>query len=95
VPTFERLPRFDRDWAELDRHSQDRFREIIARFAADLGDGAARPLLPVTAIAGAPGVLEMTFASDARATISVAAQPGQAPHVIWRRIGSGAARQAA
>lgn len=91
MPTFERLPRFDRDWEALDPTSQARFREAVARFADELRTGTSRPMLPVSAIAGAPGVLEMTFASHARATISVAMAPGRGPHVVWRRIGVDAA----
>lgn len=87
MPTFERLPRFDRDWEALDPTSQAHFREEVARFADELRAGGSRPMLPVAAIAGAPGVLEMAFAADARATISVAMTPGRGPHVIWRRIG--------
>lgn len=95
MPTFERLPRFDRDWETLDPGSRDRFREAVAHLAVELREGSPRKGVPVTAIQGAPGVLELAFASGGRATISVARGPGPAPHVIWRRIGTIAAlRQA-
>ena len=48
-----------------------------------------RPALRVRELAGCPGVFEVTWSEDGRATFSYGAErvPGE-PHVIWRQIGS-------
>ncbi len=48
-----------------------------------------RPSLRVKGVQGRPGVFEMTWAPDGRATWQYGPQllPGE-PHVIWRRIGT-------
>jgi hypothetical protein len=64
-------------------------RTAVEKFVADLGSGRFRRGLRVKAIQGAPGIFEMTWAANGRATFEYGeeAQPGQ-PHVIWRRIGA-------
>ncbi|MEO7119366.1 MAG: hypothetical protein ABIZ34_10385 [Candidatus Limnocylindrales bacterium] len=88
MPTFERTARFDRDWAGLDPDDQARFRVVVRRFVADLGSGRFRPGLRVTGVQGAPGIFEMTWASDGRATFQFGPKVGSVPHVTWRRIGT-------
>jgi hypothetical protein len=41
MPTYERLPRFDRDLAGLSRRERRAFRAAVEKFVADLerGDG--------------------------------------------------------
>lgn len=39
MPTFERLPRFDKDWAGLSPAEQQRFRRAVASFITDLSAG--------------------------------------------------------
>jgi len=92
MPTFETLPRFDRDWKNLTSHQQALFRKVVLEaFVPDLiaPDRPFRPGLRVKAVAAHPGVFEMTWDNDGRATFSYGAErlPGQ-PHVIWRRIGT-------
>ena len=88
MPTYERLPRFDRDWEALDTSQQIRFRDAVARFVEDLEAGVFRPGLRVKGVAGAAGVFEMTWAPDGRATFSYGPERGRGSHVIWRRIGT-------
>ena len=51
--------------------------------------GRFRRGLRVKAVQGAPGVFEMSWAPDGRATYQHGDErrPGE-PHIIWRRIGT-------
>lgn len=88
MPTYERSARFDRDWAALSEADRARFRSAVRKFAADLPRGRLRPGLPVRGVEGAPGVFEMTWAPDGRATFQYGTSKGKGPDVIWRRIGT-------
>jgi hypothetical protein len=90
VPTFQTTARFERDWKQLPADLRARFRRVIAeQFVPDLVAGTFRALLRVKGVQAAPGVFELTWAPDGRATFSYAPphQPGR-PHIIWRRIGT-------
>ena len=92
MPTFETLPRFERDWKSLTSRQQATFRKVVQEaFAPDLmaPDRPFRPGLRVKGVAAHHGVFEMTWDNDGRATFSYGEEriPGQ-PHVIWRRIGT-------
>jgi len=92
MPTFETLPRFQRDWKNLTSQQQALFRKVVLEaFVPDLTapDRPFRPGLRVKGVAAHPGVFEMTWDNDGRATFSYGEErvPGQ-PHVIWRRIGT-------
>ena len=88
MPTYARTAQFDRDWADLPAGDQARFRTAVTRFVADLkGERGFRPGLRVKGIQGAPGVFEMTWAPDGRATFEYGSTIGKGPHIIWRRIG--------
>ena len=92
MPTFETLPRFERDWKDLTRQQQATFRKVITEaFAPDLAapERPFRPGLRVKGVTAHPGVFEMTWDNDGRATFSYGEEriAGQ-PHVIWRRIGT-------
>jgi hypothetical protein len=92
MPAFETLPRFDRDWKNLTRQQQAIFRKIITEhFVPDLADSdhPFRAGLRVKGVTAHPGVFEMTWDNDGRATFSYGEErtAGQ-PHVIWRRIGT-------
>ncbi len=90
MPTYQRLPRFDKDWDELPQGQRQRFRRAVAAFVDDLSAGRPfRKGLRVKRVQAASGVWEMTFAPDGRATWSYGTEvhPGQ-PHVVWRRIGT-------
>jgi hypothetical protein len=97
VPTYERLPRFDRDYAALSADEKAAFRKAVKTFVEDLErDGTFRKGLRVKGIKSAPGVYEMTWAGNGRATFEFGkpVRPGE-PHVICRRIGSHAVLDAA
>lgn len=89
MPTFQVTRRFERDWKQLTPDQRSRFqRAVSGQFVPDLAQGAFRAGLRVKGVQAAPGVFEMTWAPDGRATFSYGRpqQPGE-PHVIWRRIG--------
>ena len=90
MPTFERLPRFDKDWAGLSPAEQQRFRRAVASFITDLSAGRPfRQGLRVKRVKSTSDVWEMTFAPDGRATWQYGREirVGE-PHVVWRRVGS-------
>jgi hypothetical protein len=92
MPTFQTLPRFERDWKNLSSQQQALFRKVVLEaFVPDLTapDRPYRPGLRVKEVAAHPGVFEMTWDNDGRATFSYGEElvPGQ-PRVIWRRIGT-------
>ncbi len=85
-------PRFERHWRKLTARQKEEFRKMIQEaFVPDLDspDQPFRPGLRVKGVTAHPGVFEMTWASDGRATFSYGEEqiPGKA-HVIWRRIGT-------
>lgn len=91
MPTYETLPRFERDWKSLEVDQQKRFRDKVKNeFVPDLESGNGfRRGLRVKGVQGAEGVFEMTWAPDGRATWQYGLEitKGQ-PHIIWRRIGT-------
>jgi hypothetical protein len=92
MPTFETLRRFERDWKHLTTQQQATFSKVIKEaFVPDLivPDRPFRQGLRVKSVTAHPGVFEMTWDSDGRATFSYGTErvPGQA-HIIWRRIGT-------
>jgi hypothetical protein len=92
MPTFEALPRFQKDWRNLTSQQPALFRKVVLDgFVPDLTapDRPFRPGLRVKRVAAHPRVFEMTWDNDGRATFSYGEErvPGQ-PHVIWRRIGT-------
>ena len=88
MPTFEQLPRFEKDFAALTRDQQQRFIAAVMKFVADLDRRMLRAGLRVKGVEGVPGIFEMTWAPDGRATFEYGAEviAGE-PHIIWRRIG--------
>lgn len=90
MPTYTRLPRFDRDYDRLTPDEKAAFRHAIAKFVEDLDAGRGfRKSLRVKGIQGSVGVYEMTWANDRRATFAYGSTrlPGE-PHIIWRRVGT-------
>ena len=94
MPTYERESRFLRDWARLSRNQRGLLLTARDQFVDDLRDMEAgrrssfRRGLGVKGVKGAPGVFEMWWAPDGRATFSWGEEivPGQR-HIIWRRCG--------
>jgi hypothetical protein len=90
MPTYARLPRFDKDYAALDPAEKAAFKLAVKKFVEDMtGGGPFRKGLRVKGVQGSPGIYEMTWADDGRATFEYGPNqlPGE-PHVIWRRVGS-------
>lgn len=84
-------PRFGRDYNKLSPDARARAHEAARHLAEDLNlRRPFRPGLRVKRVRTAPpGVHEMTWAPDGRATFEfgLEVRPGE-PHVIWRRIGT-------
>jgi hypothetical protein len=89
MPTFEATTRFWRDFSDLTPAQRAAFRQAIARFVADLSRRKFRGSLRVKGIRGGPGVFEMTWAQNGRATFQFGdpVRTGE-PHVVWRRVGT-------
>ena len=95
MPTYEQSGPFHRDRRRLTKAQRKRLRVARDSFVADLRDMEAgrrswfRPGLRVKGVKGAPGVFEMTWASDGRATFSWGREKVEGQrHVIWRRCGT-------
>ena len=90
MPTYARLPRFDKDYAALSEDEKTAFKRAVRKFVEDTGRGRGfRQGLRVKGVQGSPGIFEMTWADDGRATFQYGASrlPGES-HVIWRRVGT-------
>ncbi len=91
MATFEVSPRFQRDYRKLSFGDRKKAQRAARELAEDLNNKVpARPRLRVKRVQGTPpGILEMTFAGDGRATFEYGREvrSGEA-HIIWRRIGT-------
>ncbi len=90
MPTFERLPRFDREFRRLPRELQRAFLTMLPVFIAALRERppAFPPALRIKRVQGAVGIWEVTFAPDGRATFEYSEEIiASEAHVIWRRVG--------
>ena len=89
MPTYARTQRFMRDHARLTAEQKQAFRQAVDGFVEALRTGVPRSGLRISGVQGAPGIFEMTWAPDGRATFQYG--PPQAAgeaHIIWRRVGS-------
>ena len=89
MPTYEAEPRFQVDFDRLTSTQREAFLAAVAKFVADLKARRFRKGLRVKPVEGHPGVWEMTWAADGRATFTYGepVRPGT-PHIVWRRVGS-------
>ncbi|MGW2050821.1 hypothetical protein ACWCPF_37455 [Streptomyces sp. NPDC001858] len=90
MPTYEALPRFTADHHRLTPEQRHAFRQAVNAFVNDLRTGGPfRASLRVKGVRRAPGVFELTWDGNGRATWSYGRPivPG-VPHIVWRRIGS-------
>lgn len=89
MPTFETLPRFTTDLHHLTPAQRRRFHHVVLdSLVPDLRTGQFRPGLRIKGIRVAPGVYELTWAPDGRATWSYGGEERRgARHIVWRRIG--------
>ena len=86
MPTFERLPRFVKDFSRLSSDQQLAFISAVEKFVADL---RTKEGFRVKGVRGSPSLFEMTWADDGRATFSYgeSIREGEV-HVIWHRVGT-------
>jgi hypothetical protein len=90
VPTFAWLARFGADFDSLSPRQQAAFLAVVEAFVADLSAGSGfRASLRVKGVRGAPGVFEMTWAPNGRATFEYGGVIAEGdPHIVWRRVGT-------
>jgi hypothetical protein len=90
VPTYELPERVLREFRRLPLEQQRRFMRALHQFVEALRRQPPTfpPRLRVKRVQGHPGVWELSFSPDGRATFEFGAErrPGD-PHVVWRRIG--------
>ena len=94
MPTYEQTTAFLRDFDRLTRSQQERFLTAVYLFIADLVAMDAgrkdrfRPGLRVKRMRGVPGLFEMTWAPNGRATFSWGEPVTVGKrHVVWERCG--------
>lgn len=89
MPTYSVEDSFWRDWQRLTEAERELFLIARGRLIHDLKQGKQiRAGLRVKRVQKVPGVYEMTWAPDGRATFLFGAEQiaGEA-HIVWRRIG--------
>ena len=89
MPTFEAHPRFERDVAKLTREQGAQWRRALKVFVEAANTRQFPPHLRGKRLKSVPGVWEMSWADDGRATFEYGDEqrPGET-HVYWRRIGT-------
>jgi hypothetical protein len=90
MPTRDVAESFWLGWQRLNPEQQDAFLVAVDKFVEDLRTRRGfRAGLRVKGVRGSPGVYEMTWAPDGRATFSYGRSIVEGePHIIWRRIGT-------
>jgi hypothetical protein len=81
---------FQRDYGRLTPEQKRLFKVAVLKLIEDLrANRNIRSGLRVKGIKQTPGVLEMTWAPDGRATFEYGDEihPGE-PHIVWRRVGT-------
>jgi hypothetical protein len=89
VPTYQARPRFLRDYKNLTPEQAAAWEKALDSFIECLRQGRFEPGLRVKRVQGYPGVWEMSWAPDGRATFEYGQEqrPGES-HIVWRRIGT-------
>ncbi|MDR3082679.1 MAG: hypothetical protein LBV60_17425 [Streptomyces sp.] len=89
MPTYETTSRFTTDLDRLTSEQCSRFHRAVTAFVHDLqADGHFRAGLRIKGIRSTPGVYELTWAPDGRATWSYGRERiAGKQHIVWRRIG--------
>jgi hypothetical protein len=90
MPTFETFERFLREWSRLTPDQQAALATAVRKFHADLVAGEGfRKGIRIKNVQGAPGVFELTWADDGRATWQYGPEQREGHvHIVWRRIGT-------
>jgi hypothetical protein len=89
VPTHAERQRFLREYKRLTREQRTAFGAAVTLFVSGLAAREFDASLRIKRVKGQPGVWELSWAPDGRATFEygVERRPGD-PHIIWRRIGT-------
>lgn len=89
MPTFDSHPRFERELVKLTREQRAQWMRALRTFISAVKSQQFPPQLRVKRIKSAPGVWEMTWAANGRATFEYGDElrPGE-PHVVWRHVGT-------
>jgi hypothetical protein len=89
MPPHKELPQFLREFVKLALEQQTLFLTAVRKMVEDLrASQPFRSSLRVKGVKGHPGVFEMSWSGDGRATFHYGApvRPGEA-HIVWCRIG--------
>ena len=88
MATWEKTDRFLSDYEDLSANQRNAFMSAVRDLVEDLPSRQFGSSLRVKGVQAAPGVFEMSWADDGRATWQYGPEvmKGQ-PHIIWRRIG--------
>lgn len=90
MPTFERLPRFNKDLSKLTPEERRVFKEAVRLFIQGLKSGTGRfhPSLRVHRIDSTDDVWSISWGDGERATFHYgeSIRDGEA-HVVWHRVG--------
>ena len=89
MPTYERWPGFVREYLRLSEEKRKQFMQAAGKMVEDMQAGRPfRSELRVHQVHRVPGVWEMTWASNGRATFMYGNSPEEGgQHIIWRHIG--------
>jgi len=90
MPTHSEEDSFWRDWASLSPLQRKAFIAATTKMVEDIKAARGfRKGLRIKGVQGHPGIYEMTWASDGRATFSYGTSPVTGDtHIIWRHIGN-------
>ncbi|MGW5679060.1 hypothetical protein ACWEV4_28950 [Streptomyces sp. NPDC003860] len=90
MPTYEALPRFTTDHRRLTPEQRRAFRQAVTAFVDDLRAGRTfRAGLRIKGVRRAPGVFELTWDGNGRATWQYGPEIVHGEqHIVWRRIGT-------
>ncbi|MFN0093411.1 MAG: hypothetical protein ACKVVT_01360 [Dehalococcoidia bacterium] len=91
MPTYEQASQFRREFRALNAEERRQFLQAVRALRGDLERHPDRfhPSLRVKRVVAHPGVWEMTWGPDGRATFNYGPEvvAGE-PHVVWRRVGT-------
>ncbi|MDX2915996.1 hypothetical protein [Streptomyces griseiscabiei] len=90
MPTYEALPRFAADHHRLTSEQRRAFRHAVTAFVDDLRTGGPfRAGLRIKGVRRAPGVFELTWDGNGRATWQYGPEIVRGEqHIVWRRVGT-------
>jgi hypothetical protein len=89
MPTHDELAQFVREYSALSPTAQEQFGKAVKKLVNDLRAGVGfRPSLRVKGVQGHPGIYEISWSGDGRATFHYGPEQRRGEtHIVWRRIG--------